>query len=232
MIVGVHQPNFLPYVGFFNKMALVDRFVLYDCAQFSRNELHNRNQIKTPVGAQWLTVPVRHGNIREIRHTELDGSRPWAQRHLRTIHANYSRSPFFASYSDDVGRIYARKWERLSELNEAFIVFIARALGIDTSIAKASELRIGGRSASERLAEITVKSGGTAYLSGPGGPDYLDKTAFTEVQLLLQRFRHPVYRQQWGPFVSGMCALDLLFNEGERAGEIVRGSGSVEPWPG
>ncbi len=232
MIVAIHQPNYLPYLGFFHKMALADCFVLYDTAQFSKNDFHNRNRIKTPRGSMWLTVPVVRQGRREIREVEIDTSRPWARRHWQAIHANLSRAPHFDSYDQELRRVFEGSWDRLASLNERLASQLAAWFGIKTPIMRASELDIPtGLSPSRRLAAIAERVGGTEYLSGPGGVEYLDPSAFSEIELLLQDFRHPEYPQLWGPFLPNLCALDLLCNVGDRAAEVVQSSGGAKPWP-
>lgn len=226
MIVGVHQPNYLPYLGFFHKMSVVDRFVLYDTAQFSKNDYHNRNQIKTPRGRMWLTVPVRSPGRRAIREVMIDSTKPWARNHWEAIQANLSRAPYFDVYAAELQRILDATWDQLCPLNERLLSLLAKWFHIDTPIVRASELNVpAGLSRSEKLAAIVESVGGTAYLSGPAGPRYLDPGAFGNVAVLVQGFHHPEYPQLWGPFMPDLSALDLLCNAGDRAGEVLKSAG-------
>lgn len=232
MIVAVHQPNYLPYLGFFHKMSLADVFVLYDTAQFSKNDFHNRNRIKTPQGTTWLTVPVRRGGFRPIAEVEVDDSTAWADRHWETIRTYYARAPAFDAHSEELASIYRRTWSRLAPLNEALLRFFAAALGLQARIVLASSCEIPeGLSASERLAALVRHVGGDVYVSGVGGLQYLDPSAFEDVDVRIQDFRHPEYPQLWGPFVRNLSALDLLLNVGESSENLVRGAGGSKPWP-
>ncbi len=232
MIVAIHQPNYLPYLGFFHKIALADLFVLYDTAQFSKNEFHNRNRIKTPRGPLWLTVPVRNPAFQAIRNVEISGNR-WKSLHWKTIQSNYSRSSFLGSYSSDLGNFYSKDWRQLSLANEALIRFIAAAFGYAPTIKRASELGdIENLSASAKLAEIVRRAGGDAYLSGRGASRYLKRDEFGEVKLLVQEFNHTEYPPLWGPFVPDLSALDFLLNVGEKSRGIIESMGQVRPWNG
>src|SRR5437773_10247456 len=140
MIVTIHQPNYLPYLGFFHKMANADVLVLYDTAQYSKQlGFHNRNRIKTPQGAQWLTVPVQHSTLRALRDVQIvDG--PWALRHRQALDANYRRAPYYAFYEKEIHAVLEKPWTSLADLNEALIALVARWLSIRTKIVHASEL--------------------------------------------------------------------------------------------
>ncbi len=232
MIVAIHQPNYAPYLGFFHKMWLADTFILYDTAQFSKNDFQNRSRVKTPRGPFWLSVPVLRGSASEIRSKKIDTSKEWGARHWRTIQTNYSRAPHFESYQGDLDALYRRPWEFLAPLNEAFISFLAMSLGLHARWLRASALDLpGGLSPSAKLAELVRRAGGDTYLSGVGGLEYLDPTAFRGMDLLVQDFRHPEYTQCWGPFVPNLSALDLLLNIGGDAKDLVQSAGGVRPWP-
>ncbi len=231
--VAIHQPNYLPYLGFFHKLSLVDTFVLYDTAQFSKNDFHNRNRIKTPSGTAWLTVPVSRPALRPIREVRISAATSWADRHLKSIEANYSRAAYFVSYRDELRIVFKKSWLFLAELNESLIRMLAKAWDFPVRFVRASEC-LGvteEASRSSRLVELVRAVGGDEYVSGPGGLDYVDPTVFGGVGLRLQVFRHAEYRQLWGPFLPSMSAIDLLLNEGDRGRETIIRSGEVRPWP-
>src|SRR5438046_7456202 len=140
MIVTIHQPNYLPYLGFFHKMANADLFVVYDTALYSKQlGLHNRNRIKTPQGAQWLTVPVQHATLHALRDVQIVQG-PWGTRHRLSLDANYKKAPFYASYAEEIRRVLEKPWTSLALLNEALIELVARWLSIPTKMIRASEL--------------------------------------------------------------------------------------------
>lgn len=231
-IVAIHQPNYLPYLGFFHKMLLSDTFVLYDIAQFSKNDFHNRNRIKTSSGSRWLTVPIRRAGLRPILEMEIDWKQPWDKRHAQTIQANYSRSALFPSYAAELESEYRTTETSLAIFNERLIRFLARSIGLEPKFVRASDLRIPrGLTASERIAAIVKRARGESYLSGPAGPGYLDDRVFEGIDLLLQDFHHPTYPQLWGSFLPNLSVLDLLLNVGDKSKQILQTSGATKPWP-
>ena len=232
MIVAVHQPNYLPYIGFFHKMLLADVFVLYDTAQFSKNDFHNRNRIKTPGGPLWLTIPVRRPTGHAIRDVQADMSKPWAHDHWEAIRANYARAAHFEEFAPEVESAYRKMGRGLAEINRPFIDLISRVLGVRRRIVWASDLPIPeGLSSSENLASIVRAVDGDAYLSGPGGVGYLQRAAFEGLAVHLQAFRHPTYRQLWGEFLPSASALDLVFNMGDEALSVLESWGEARPFP-
>ena len=161
MIVTIHQPNYLPWLGFFHKMALADRFVLLDTVPFSKNSFQNRCRIKSPRGPQWLTVPVRtKGRFAQItRDVQIDNHRPWALPHARTIEQNYGHTPFFETIGREVLPVYEMEWESLVDLNVRLIEIAKGALGISTPLIRASELDAAG-ARSELLLDVCEALGG------------------------------------------------------------------------
>ena len=217
MIVTIHQPNYLPYLGFFHKLANADVFVVYDTAQYSKQlGLHNRNRIKTPQGAQWLTVPVQHATLHALRDVQIvEGA--WGTRHRLSLDANYKKAPFYASYAEDLRRVLEKPWTSLALLNEALIELVARWLSIRTKMIRASELPPppADADATAKNIHLVRAVGGDAYLSGVGGHDYLDESQFADVQLLYDEFVPTPYPQLFGDFIPNLSAIDAVFNCGE-----------------
>lgn len=215
MIVAAHQPNYLPYLGFFHKMWCADVFIVYDTAQFSKNDFHNRNRIKTPKGPQWLTVPVEAPAGRAIREVDIDNSRDWADRHTRSLQANYARAPQFDESFDELATILRRPWSRLADLNRALIEKVKGFLDLRADLVLASSLDVpGDLPPTEKLVAMVRGVGGSVYLSGIGGRDYLSPEAFSDIRLEYDRFEHPTYPQPFGAFVPNLSALDALFVRG------------------
>ena len=224
MIVAIHQPNFLPWPGFFHKMLLADRFVFLDNVQYVKNALFNRNKIKTPHGVQYLTVPVHlSGHRQPYNRVRIapGGKHRWIKKHLKTIAFAYQKAPFYAQYFPALASIYGQSWERLVDLNLALIRFVAHCLDIQTPTTLASEIDVCGLS-SPRLIALCRHFNAAAYLSGDGSP-YLDQALFNDagVQVRFQEFVYPVYPQINGAFVSHLSMLDLLFNSGPAGKTII-----------
>ncbi len=213
-VVAIHQPNYLPYLGFFRKMALADVFVLYDTAKFSKNGVTNRNRIKTRTGTQWLTVPVRRPAGRAIKDVEI-ASPVWVDKHLMSLQANYQPAPYFSSYFSDLRSILSRGWTELGDLNAALIRTIRDWLSIGTTMVLASTLPLPpSADATEKIVHYTKVSGGSVYLSGPSGKTYLKPEKFKEVGLRFDEFSPKPYPQLHGSFLSNLSSIDAIFNCG------------------
>ena len=221
MIIAIHQPNYLPYLGFFDKMARSDIFVIYDDAQFEKGEFQHRNRIRIYHGWKWLTVPVekKHVPINEIKiKNEVatwKGVR-WADAHFKDIRDNYTDTPYYSLYEEEIEMIYRKRYDKLVELNMELINFLKKGFGIDAKMMFSSELSFTSKS-TERLVEIVEALSGDVYLSGSKGHDYLDMTLFElkGIKVEFQDFTHPVYKQRYERFEPNMAAIDALFNVGE-----------------
>ena len=219
MIIAIHQPNYIPYLGFFDKMKQSDIFVIYDDAQFSKENFQHRNKIRIYHGWKYLTVPIEKKRIPikdvKINNESMVKGITWQETHFRGIEANYRATPYYALYEDRLETIYANKYDKLIDLNMNIINFLKGAFGIKTKITLASELDFVSGS-TERLVDITEALGGDVYLSGPAGRDYLDVSFFGNrgISLKFQEFEHPVYKQRYEGFIPNMSAIDALFNVG------------------
>jgi len=134
MIVSVHQPHYLPWSGYVDKIDSADVFVLLDCVQFEKNGWQNRNRIKTSQGESWLTVPVLHDFGQLINETSIDNKMKWRQKHLKSIVTNYSRAPFFKKYINTFENIYLKEWDNLSTLNTEMLYMFSEITGVKTKI--------------------------------------------------------------------------------------------------
>jgi len=220
-ILSGHQPNYLPYLGFFDKINKSDVFFILDDAQFSKGDFHNRNRIKsdTSLGYIWLTIPIEKKKIpinkirikNEIKR--LDKS--WYEDHLIKIKENYYKSPFFNDYSPELRNIYETKSEKLFNFNMLIIDFLMQSFRIKKEIVITSELGIKTLS-TQRLVDICKVLGADTYLSGDGGRSYINEKLFEEnnIHLIYQNYHHPEYSQQGDKFLPYMSAIDYLFNCG------------------
>ena len=221
MIVTIHQPNYLPYLGFFDKMKKADIMVIHDDAQFSRQDFQHRNRIRIRNGWTWLTVPVQKAEIpiNEIKiknELRIGGKPKWSDAHFILIKNNYIKTQYYRTYEDEIKKIFEKKYDKLVDLNMELIKFLIKAFDIDIKIVYSSEF--GFKSKSTQKSIDTVEAlGGDVYLSGPMGCNYLDVTLFEEsaIKLELQNFKHPVYKQRYENFVPNLSAIDALFNVGE-----------------
>lgn len=223
MILSAHQPNYLPWSGFFHKMARCDTFVLLDSVQYARRSYTARCLVKQSDGAKhWLSVPVlKTGRYdQRISGVEIHNDEPWQHDHRRTMESCYSRSPHLAAHQWLLDLAYEQRWDKLCEMNIALIEKLAAHLGLAPRIVRLSELSIDARS-TELLIAICQKFGADTYRSGPSGKKYLVQDKFTAAGIKFDVFQYwpKPYPQLWGDFVPGLSVIDMLFNCGS---DIVR----------
>ena len=212
----MHQPNYLPYLGFFHKAAHAELFVSYDIVQFTRRDFHNRNKVKTSAGATWMTVPVKKAWRMPIKDIEIENSRDWGQHHLNTLKTCYFHAPYFKDYLPYFEDIYSRKWEKLVDLNEEIISHFLKILFSHKKIISTRDLNVPeGLDSTERIIWIMNAVGASTFISGAFGREYLVEEKFTDVKLEYQEFQHPTYTQQLGEFIPNLSFIDCLFNMGE-----------------
>jgi hypothetical protein len=224
--VAIVQSNYIPWKGYFDMIAAVDEFILYDDMQYTRRDWRNRNQIKTSQGIQWLTVPVQvKGKYHQkIRETEIEGTE-WANAHWKSLIQNYRRAPYFEEIAVWLEPLYLNEPpSHLSPLNRRFIEAICNYLSIQTVISYSWDYTlVEGKT--ERLAALCAQAGGTEYVSGPAAKDYVDEKVFKERGIELTWFDYagyPEYPQLWAGFAHGVTILDLLFNCGKDAQNYMR----------
>jgi hypothetical protein len=233
MIFSAHQPQYLPWLGYFDKIAKSDCFVFLDRVQYKHREYQNRNRIYAFGKSLWLTVPVISKGLREqlVCDVKIDNSLNWQSRHWKSLQSYYAKAKFFKDYVSFFEEVYAgKKWERLIDLNIFIIRHLLKQFQINTPLYFESEIGTAKLS-TERIIEIAKKLNAKAYLSGAGGKDYLDEQRFIQegIELKYQDFRHPQYRQQSSgggkAFIPNLSAIDLLFNAGEMSKKILSGEG-------
>ena len=225
MIVSIHQPQYLPWLGYFDKIARADVFVLLDTVQYRKNEWQNRNRIKTDRGPQWLTVPVTYRFPQLICEVGVNNQERWQHRQHQALVTNYRKAPHWGRLEGFFDEVFSRSWETLSELNIHVVKRLTAILGIQTPIHVASELGLFPEDPDERLIALTKRFGASTYLAGNGGHGYMDMEKYRQagVEAIFQDYRHPRYNQLFGAFESNMSVIDLIFNHGEESLSILRG---------
>jgi hypothetical protein len=236
MLVAIHQPTFFPWLGYLDRMAEADLFVILDHVQFERRNYQNRTMIRLEDESRWLTVPVVQLSQKEKIIDKMvdnppatDDNRWWGPNSFNTLKYAYRKAPFFDAYSSELRDIFHARWEKLVDLDMATLEFLRKHLDITTRLVKSSTLAPEGQR-SELLLDICQRVGASAFLGGMGGSrTYLNQAAFDAARMGVkwQEFRHPIYEQHaGGPFLKGLSALDLLFNCGPKSAEILRDSGA------
>jgi hypothetical protein len=235
MIVAIHQPHYLAWLGYLHRMAQADLFILLDHVQFERRNYQNRGRIRLDGQAQWLTVPVLQRSQKErIVDKTIDngGPRPWGPIHFSTLRHAYRQAEHFGTYAGALRTILQARWERLTDLNRAMLDFLRDAFEIRTPLAKSSELRVDGAK-SELILKLCRAVGATTLLAGFGGSRaYLDAEAFARqgVRIRWHEFSHPTYRQCGpAPFIPGLASIDLLFNCGPQSRAALMGEAAARP---
>lgn len=221
MKVAILQSNYIPWKGYFDLIAAVDVFILYDEMQYTKNDWRNRNKIKTSDGIKWMTIPVKADSLHQkICETQV-ANRLWAIKHLKTLKANYSKAPYFKEYENWLTDLYnqVENEKLLSNINYKFIIEICNMLNIKTKICWSNDYElIDGKT--ERLVNLCQQAGATAYVSGPAAKDYIQPKLFEEANIRLTWMDYegyPEYHQLYPPFEHPVSILDLILNEGINA---------------
>jgi hypothetical protein len=238
MIVAAHQPNFMPWLGYFDKMRRADVFVSVDHVQLERQGFQSRTRIKTGDGSRWISVPVVHASRDErIVDARIDNSRDgrfrWGRKMALTLRYAYESAPHYRAYGPALAEVLEQRWERVVDLNMKLIELMREALMLRTPIVRSSELRVSGAK-SEMVLNMCREVGASAYLTGAGASrGYLDVAAFERagIEVLWQDFSHPRYEQRPSPasFIERLSAVDLLFNCGAASAAALRAGSTQAP---
>jgi hypothetical protein len=229
MKITIHQPQYMPWCGYFHKMARADLFVFLDDVQFKKNEWQNRNRIRSPEGWQWLSVPNSYSFPQPINHVAVRNDLNWPEKHLRSLEMCYAHTPHFADYIEHFRQFFAQPRDTMDRVAADSALLLAGLLGIATPTDYTSRHRIEG-SATERLVNICAHFGADAYLAGPGGREYMDEALFVKAGITLeyQEFTCPRYPQRWAEtadsFIPSLSAIDLIFNAGPSSRAILMGT--------
>lgn len=224
MILTAHQPVYLPWLGLFHKIALAEKFCIFDIAQYQTKDFNNRNKIKTNTGPIWLSVPVESKDHLNKKLCDIkiinDG---WNKKHFKSIDLAYRKAPFYSKYIGDLETLLMGKnYTYLADLNFATLEFGLNALGIEIPIITASSFDFQG-SKSDLVLDMCKTLGAGDYIFGAQGNDYADINSFLSwhINPHFQQYNHPVYPQLHGEFEPYMSVIDLLFNVGEKSFDVL-----------
>ena len=224
-ILTAHQPAYLPWLGYFHKIAISDVFVILDDVQLEKNGFSNRNKIKGPNGAFWLTVPIAmdghtHKTIKDMK---INNKINWRKKHFRSIQDSYRKAPYYEQYINFFEDCYSREWDNLVDLTEFMLKWFLDQLSIDVELRRMSEYSFQDKK-SDLVLSVIKKFDADLYVSGSCGKDYIKQDSFKDnnIDIYFQEYLHPEYNQLHKDFVSHMSVLDLLFNYGgKKAFEII-----------
>jgi hypothetical protein len=216
--IAIIQSAYIPWRGFFDLIGRCDEYVIFDSVQYTKRHWHNRNKIVTPNGSVWITIPVATKSRFKQPIEDVAITEPWAERHWRTLVANYRRAAYFDALSPRIERWFeaAAREVLLTRINEIFLREVASILGLQTAFSRDAEYHPSG-SKSARLIDICTKAKATHYLSGPTARNYLDEAAFRDAGITVEWMNYPSYSpypQVWGGFEPAVSILDLLLNAG------------------
>ena len=226
-IVGIIQPSFIPWRGYFHIIQQCDIFVFYNDVQFDKRSWRNRNIIKTAKGKNWITVPVltKGRSSQKINETKINNKFNWRKKILDSIYFSYKKAPFFDRYYDWLAEQINKPWEYISDLDIHLTHKIGDILGIKTRYIKSSELEILSQYKKlERVLEVCKKLNATKYITGPKAKDYIrSDVPFRElgIELIYQEYNYPKYSQLYGNFEPNVSIIDLLFNNGDKSPEFI-----------
>jgi len=218
-IITIHQPDFLPWLGFFHRLIQSDLFVVLDTVQYVRRGWHNRVNINTKNGVKWLTVPVISKNQfkQSIKDTRICKSEDWQSKHLRILSNSYRKAPYFDEIFPHFIKVYEPGFSSLPENNMAFLSTVIQILNITIDIKFASETPANGIN-NDLLIELVQYFEGTTYVSGTGAKNYLNVDAFNnkDIKVVWQEFTDPIYPHINNNFLPKMSIIDCLFNCGKK----------------
>ncbi len=236
MLVAIHQPHYLPWLGYLSRMACADLFVLLDHVQFAPRNYQNRAGILVHGEARWLTVPLEQRSREEQLlakriDNRLQGARAWSRVHLLTLRHAYREARYLAAHFAALRAIYETPFDRLVDLNASLLELLRNAFAIRTPLVRSSALGPCGAK-SDLILDVCRRVGASALLVGLGGSRaYLDRDAFARagIALVFQEFAHPVYPQCGGaPFTPGLSAIDCLLNCGPESRAVLDAALPVE----
>jgi hypothetical protein len=220
--VVIHQPDFLPHLGFFHKLLHADKLVILDDVQFLRRGWSHRDKIKTRNGEVWLTVGLKkspqNSKINEMQLNNED----WKDKHLNLIRQNYKQAIYFQEIYPYIENLYSGIYDSLISFNLASINMLMNMFSIKIDLSYSSHFFLKSKS-NQLLVDILCNEDATHYLSGIGAKDYYEKEPFSKagIEVIWQDFRHPTYPQLFGEFTPYLSSIDLLFNCGIMQSKLI-----------
>ncbi len=213
-VVAAHQPNYIPWIGYFHKIHHCDTFVYLDHVEYSSGSWMNRNRIKTPDGWSWLTVPVQQSD-QPIKDTEINTNLNWREEHRKTLEHMYGKAAFFDEFFPILEDVYLEDWASLDSLNTELVHRICDHADIDINFVRSSTLNVHG-SGSDLILEICRELDADEYFSGQGAKDYMVESEFDEAgtDVNYQSIDHPEYEQRFDEFVPNLSIVDVIMNVG------------------
>ena len=217
VIIGIHQPNFLPWFGYFLKIARSNKFVFLDDVQISNSSSYvNRTSININGKPKWLTVPIQRRKDNNIINKTKYLDTKWRVKAIKTLKINYGNALYFKENEEFINNLINYKSNWISEYNKFIITEICKALDLSTPLYSAADFSIN-KTSTERLLALVKTLDGNIYLSGSGGNKYQDVDIFESnfIQVKYNLFSHPRYNQlKTNTLIAGLSIIDFIFNIG------------------
>lgn len=230
-MIGIHQSQFLSWTPYFYKILKSDKFVVLDDVQFQKNGVQNRNQIKTPQGAIWLTIPVKSKFGTPINEVEVSNVKVYSKL-LKTIELNYKKSPYYNQVYPNIESLFNKKHKYLHKINSESLNEILKFIGTELNIEYSSDLSTA-QLKDDLVIEIIKSLKDDEYLSGKGALGYMDLNKFKKqnIKVYIFDFNYTEYPQLWNKqqrFIPSLSIIDLLFNFLENARDYILTNGRLE----
>jgi hypothetical protein len=215
MLIAIHQPDYIPYIGYFYKMAASDIFAFLDDAQFSNDNMHHWNRIKTPNGEQRLKIPLDYHFGDAINKVRTKDELKWKEKHLKIMELNYAKAKYFKDIYPVYREILLDSYTNLADMNIAINLYISKEFGIMKKYIRTSELNIQTVK-EEKVIDICKALNGTEYISGLGARVYQKEENFIRkgIKLSYTDYQAFVYPQLWKGFLPNLSMVDYIFNCG------------------
>lgn len=231
--IGILQPGYIPWLGFFEQMYKSDIFVYLDDVQYTKNDWRNRNRIKTKDGIQWLTIPIKYKFGLKINEVKINNEIDWSRKHIQAIKTWYGRSKYYGEYILELEDILNSQWENISTLDIVLIEWIAKKIGINCKTVLSSKMEVTIEDKQMRIIKICQDLGSDIFYEGRSGQNYIDTNKFESngIKIEFQAYEHPYYYQMYTKeqgFVSHLSTIDLLFNHGKESLDILVGNNVIE----
>lgn len=213
----IHQPDFLPWIGFFEKLKLSNLFIILDDVQFLRRGWHHRDKIKIRDNWMWLTVPIKKNKFEAmIKDIKIDYSYNWIDKHLKTLSFYYNKADFFNVHFSEISKIYNKKKKFLIDLNTDFIFYITKIFKLKFDYILSSSLNVE-TSGKNRIIELLKKTDSKLYITGKPSLDYLDINVFKkeEIDIYIHEYKMKNYKQLNGKFIDKLSVIDFIMNSNE-----------------
>jgi hypothetical protein len=217
MFIAIHQPNFLPWIGFFHKISQVERFIFFDNVPSPQGKSWlSRSRINLNGEQMWFTVPIHrsHRSGQLIRDAEIVRESSWVRKHLGTLLQAYNRAPFYKTIIPQIEQVYRQEYRFLADFNVALIEAVSRIIGLECQYHRASERVSSEKRKTEMIVQVCQAFECHRYLTGLGGSlDFLEPQLFHDagIELVYQKFKQPTYEHPSGVYLEGMSILDALF---------------------